>query len=49
MELYCPKCGEQTPATGKFCMQCGANLTSPPDSLPKDLSFDQKIEKIQKK
>ncbi len=29
-------------------MQCGANLTSPPDSLPKDLSFDQKIEKIQK-
>jgi class 3 adenylate cyclase/tetratricopeptide (TPR) repeat protein len=48
MDWRCPKCGAQTPTTGKFCMDCGANLSTPSDLLPKDLSFDQKIEKIQK-
>lgn len=24
--MYCPKCGKQTPDTGKFCMNCGAAL-----------------------
>jgi class 3 adenylate cyclase/tetratricopeptide (TPR) repeat protein len=26
MESHCPKCGAITPATGKFCKKCGADL-----------------------
>lgn len=48
MEFHCPKCGEITPATGKFCMECGHDLTLPQDSTLKDLSFEEKLEKIQR-
>ena len=49
MEFHCPKCGTITPATGKFCMKCGHNLTLPsPEPAPKDLSFDEKLDKIQR-
>ena len=48
VEFHCPKCGKVTPATGKFCMECGYNLTLPSEPSPKDLSFDEKIDKIQR-
>ncbi len=48
MEFHCPHCGAITPAAGKFCMECAHNLTLPSDPAPKELSFDEKIEKIQK-
>ena len=48
IEFQCPKCGAKTPRTGKFCMECGYNLSKPSESIPKELSFDEKIEKIQK-
>ncbi len=48
MEFHCPKCGEITPATGKFCMECGHDLTLHQDPTPKDLSFEEKLEKIQR-
>ena len=48
MEFHCPKCGEITPATGKFCMECGHDLTLPQDPTPKGLSFEEKLEKIQR-
>jgi class 3 adenylate cyclase/tetratricopeptide (TPR) repeat protein len=48
MEFHCPKCGAITAATGKFCMKCGHNLTLPSEASPKDLSFDEKLEKIQR-
>ena len=47
MELPCPSCGAATPAQGRFCKECGHNLTLPSESPPKDLSFDEKIAKIQ--
>jgi class 3 adenylate cyclase/tetratricopeptide (TPR) repeat protein len=49
MEYHCPKCGTITPATGKFCMECGHSLTFPsPESAPKELSFDEKLDKVQR-
>ncbi len=48
MKFHCPKCGTTTPATGKFCMKCGHNLTTPSEPVVKDLSFDEKIDKIQR-
>ena len=48
VEFHCPKCGAITPATGKFCMECGYNLTLPSEPSSKDLSFDEKIDKIQR-
>ena len=48
IEFHCPKCGVKTPVTGKFCMKCGHKLSLPSEHSPKELSFDEKIEKIQK-
>ncbi len=48
IEFQCPKCGAKTPKTGEFCMECGQNLSQPTESIPKELSFDEKLEKIQK-
>jgi class 3 adenylate cyclase len=48
MEFHCPKCGAITPVIGDFCMECGHNLTVPSEPTPKELSFDEKIDKIQR-
>jgi class 3 adenylate cyclase/tetratricopeptide (TPR) repeat protein len=48
MEFHCPKCGAKTPVIGDFCMECGHNLTVPSEPPPKELSFDEKIDKIQR-
>jgi len=48
MEFHCPQCGKITPPTGKFCINCGHNLTLPSEPTPQDLSFDEKLEKIQR-
>jgi class 3 adenylate cyclase/tetratricopeptide (TPR) repeat protein len=48
IEFHCPQCGAITPATGKFCKACGHNLTIPSEPLPKKLSIDEKLEKIQR-
>jgi len=53
MEFHCPNCGEITPATGKFCKECAYNLVKskeapPTEPAPKSLSFDEKLEKIQR-
>ena len=48
IEFHCPQCGAITPAFGKFCKACGHNLAAQPESLPKILSVDEKLEKIQK-
>jgi class 3 adenylate cyclase/tetratricopeptide (TPR) repeat protein len=48
LELACPQCGSAyTPGT-KFCDECGHNLSVPSEPTPKDLSFDEKIDKIQR-
>lgn len=31
--MFCPKCGTQNPATGKFCRNCGTDLAPVSDAL----------------
>jgi predicted ATPase/class 3 adenylate cyclase len=47
-EFVCPSCKAKIPLGKKFCGECGQNLTHLSAQAPKDFSFDQKIEKIQK-
>jgi len=46
--LMCPQCGSENLPSDKFCGECGHNLTLPPEPSPRELSFDEKIEKIQR-
>ena len=52
MEIKCPSCGTFIPMEKRFCGECGHNLTIPsepiPKPTPKDLSFDEKLDKIQR-
>ncbi|MDY6789808.1 MAG: adenylate/guanylate cyclase domain-containing protein [Thermodesulfobacteriota bacterium] len=48
LEKICPECGYSNSPSHKFCGGCGFNLTVPSESTPKDLSFDEKIDKIQR-
>ncbi|MGD8521778.1 MAG: adenylate/guanylate cyclase domain-containing protein, partial [Desulfobacterales bacterium] len=48
LELECPACQAKIPLEKKFCGECGHKLDVPVDSSPKDLSFDEKIAKIQR-
>ena len=48
LEMSCPNCGSIPSSGFKFCNKCGHDLRKPLEKLPIDLSFDQKIEKIQK-
>jgi len=49
LEIFCPECGKANPLVSKFCLECGHNL-SPSQEPPaqRDLSFDEKLAKIQK-
>jgi class 3 adenylate cyclase/tetratricopeptide (TPR) repeat protein len=47
-ELTCPECGATNRAGSKFCDECGLKLSLPVEKAPKDLSFDEKLTKIQK-
>jgi len=49
LEMVCPSCNAPNPLQFKFCLECGHNLTSLAKTpAPKDLSFDEKLAKIQK-
>jgi hypothetical protein len=43
LSLICPQCNSENDPGNKFCNECCQNLTQ-----PKELSFDEKLEKIQK-
>jgi class 3 adenylate cyclase len=47
-EIICPACGTNNRAGNKFCDECGFKLSLPLQQVPEDLSFDEKIAKIQK-
>ena len=47
-ELTCPECGATNRVGSKFCDECGSKLSLPIEQAPKDLSFDEKLIKIQK-
>ena len=44
----CPECGSETMPGDKFCGDCGQELSVASEPPPKDLSFDEKLEKIQR-
>jgi class 3 adenylate cyclase/tetratricopeptide (TPR) repeat protein len=46
--LICPQCGAANLPGDIFCGECGHNLTIPSEQSPKDLSFDEKLGKIQR-
>jgi class 3 adenylate cyclase/tetratricopeptide (TPR) repeat protein len=48
LDLLCPTCGHTYEADSFFCSECGHQLSLPSKPIPKDLSFDEKIRKIQK-
>jgi hypothetical protein len=47
-DIICPSCAANNRAGNKFCDECGSKLSLPLRQAPKDLSFDEKIAKIQK-
>ncbi len=47
LERICPSCNFANPPEFRFCGKCGQNL-SPPELVPKRLSFDEKLAKIQR-
>ncbi len=46
--LLCPQCNSENLPGDKFCGECGHNFSLPPEPTPKDLSFDEKLNKIQR-
>jgi len=48
LEKVCPNCSGSNPPQYKFCGECGHHLTVPSEPTPKDLSFEEKIDKIQR-
>ena len=48
LEIRCPECGKVNPLGSKFCNECGHNLTVPASPALKELSFDEKLAKIQR-
>jgi len=47
-EIICPECRATNRVGSKFCDECGSNLSLANEHAPKDLSFDEKLAKIQK-
>jgi class 3 adenylate cyclase len=49
LELICPECGTVNPPGSKFCNECAQNLTiTASGPAPKELSFDEKLDKIRR-
>ena len=44
----CPQCGSEIAPADKFCGECGHQLPLPSKPVSKELSFDEKLRKIQK-
>ena len=48
LELQCPGCGNPFTPGDKFCDECGHQLSTPSATHPRELSYDEKLEKIQR-
>ncbi|MGD9076575.1 MAG: adenylate/guanylate cyclase domain-containing protein [Desulfobacteraceae bacterium] len=48
LALACPQCAAEILPGDKFCGECGHKLALRPGPLPKEISFDEKLEKIQR-
>ena len=47
-DVTCPECKSSNRVSSKFCDECGHKLTAKPVPHAKELSFDEKLTKIQK-
>ena len=48
LEVSCPECSKINPPGSKFCNECGHDLTATSAPIVKELSFDEKLDKIQR-
>jgi len=48
LDLTCPQCGNILSPDSRFCDECGSQLIPSSEWAPKELSFDEKLTKIQK-
>ena len=48
LEIFCPQCNFGNPSEYEFCGKCGSKLSLFPETPAKELSFDEKLTKIQK-
>ena len=48
LEITCPECGRKLAPDSNFCNKCGHDLRKPAEAPTKDLSFDEKLTKIQR-
>src|SRR4030043_551916 len=48
LERACPKCNYLNPPQFKFCNKCGSSLIIPAKEVPRELSFEEKLAKIQR-
>ncbi|MFC1895365.1 adenylate/guanylate cyclase domain-containing protein [Thermodesulfobacteriota bacterium] len=48
LDRVCPECGFSNPSDFAFCGKCGHHLNAPQKQPPKDLSFEDKLHKIQR-
>ncbi len=48
LTIVCPLCQSENQPGSNFCGKCGHNLIVPAKHPPKELSFDEKLQKIQK-
>ena len=48
LSVICPQCNIENQPGDNFCGECGCNLSEPSSPALKELSFDDKIEQIQK-
>ena len=48
LEKVCPDCGCANPSEYKFCGDCGHDMTLPSEPAQKEISFDEKLDKIQR-
>lgn len=46
--LLCPQCNSENLPGDKFCGECGYKLTGTAEPSPKELSLDEKLDKIQR-
>jgi class 3 adenylate cyclase/tetratricopeptide (TPR) repeat protein len=48
LEIICPNCNFSNPPQFKFCGECGHDLSLPSRPILRELSFDEKLAKIQR-
>jgi len=48
LEVICPQCKFSNSPSFKYCSECGCQLTVPSKQATKELSFDEKLDKIQR-